>query len=70
MQSNQTYSGSNRRWFPDTRARVDALIKEGWEIVGRSPVRLQRGAGTATIKPNGVITYGRVERESSTTRAA
>lgn len=43
------------RKLHNTRARVDELIAEGWTIVARNPVILQRGTRKLEIRPNGIL---------------
>jgi hypothetical protein len=41
-----------------TRALVQELENNGWVIVSRNPTILERGNGTAEVKPNGIVVYG------------
>lgn len=42
----------------DTRARVEQLLTEGWSIVGRDPLVLQRGRQRLEVRRNGIIVSG------------
>lgn len=47
-----------RREKEATRARIQQLLDEGWEIDSRFPLKLVRGNGSAEVRPNGSIVYG------------
>lgn len=47
-----------QRKHHSTRERVEELLKEGWSIVGRDPVILQRGRAKLQVKSNGLIIAG------------
>lgn len=38
-----------------TRERVDQLLAEGWSIVGRDPLIMQRGSRKLEVRRNGII---------------
>lgn len=44
-----------QRKHHSTRARVDQLVAEGWEIIGREPLILQRGRAKLEVRKNGII---------------
>lgn len=48
----------DERKLNDTRARVDQLLAEGWSIVGRDPLTLQRGRTKLCVRSNGIIVSG------------
>lgn len=46
---------TNTRKYHATRARVDQLVSEGWSIVGRAPLLLERGPRRLEVRSNGII---------------
>lgn len=45
----------DERALRDTRVRVDQLLAEGWSIIGREPLILQRGPAKMEVRKNGII---------------
>lgn len=41
-----------------TRERVEELLDQGWSIVGREPLLLQRGQAKLEVRSNGIIVSG------------
>lgn len=37
------------------RARIDQMVKEGWSIAGRDPVRLERGVVILQVRGRALI---------------
>ena len=46
------------RKLTHTRIRIDQLLTEGWSIVGRDPVLLQRCCQKLEVRSNGIIITG------------
>lgn len=49
---------TDKRKLDKTRALVRELETLGWVIVSRNPTVLERGNGTAEVRPNGIVVYG------------
>lgn len=48
----------DKRQLHKTRKLVTELEAIGWVVVSRNPTILERGNGTAEVKPNGIVIYG------------
>lgn len=48
----------DKRKLDKTRKLVAELESMGWVIVSRNPTVLERGNGTAEVRPNGIVVYG------------
>lgn len=49
---------NEKRTLDKTRDLVRELESRGWVIVSRTPTVLERGNGTAEVRPNGIVVYG------------
>jgi hypothetical protein len=56
------FNMNEKRKFDKTRQLVAELEKNGWVMVSRNPPKLERGNGTAEVKPNGIVVYGTKDR--------
>lgn len=58
MEEIELQAGPDERTLNATRDRVEQLLANGWSIVGREPLTLQRGSAKLVVRSNGIIVSG------------